>query len=91
MAIFRYDGKNVVITGAATGMGYEPVGGVAQKTEVAVSDGAKLFIVPTDEYAAAKKAARGRLRIRQVSDVDQALAILRELGGDPVLVTGKGR
>ena len=68
-----------------------PVGGVAQKTEVAVSDGAKLFIVPTDEYAAAKKAARGRLRIRQVSDVDQALAILRELGGDPVLVTGKGR
>ena len=68
-----------------------PVGGVAQKTEVAVSDGAKLFIVPTDEYAAAKKAAHGRMKIRQVSDVDQALAILRDLGGDPVLVTGKGR
>ena len=65
-----------------------PVGGVVQKTEAAYRAGAKLFIVPTDEYADAKKAARGRLQVRQVTDVDQALKILRQFGGDPVPATG---
>lgn len=68
-----------------------PVGGVAQKTEAAVAQGAKAFIVPTDEYADAKKAARGRLKIRQVTNVDQALAVLRQLGGDPLPSVTKGR
>jgi PDZ domain-containing protein len=61
-----------------------PVGGVTQKTEAAVRAGAKACLVPPDEYADAKRAARGRLRILQVSTVDEALAALRRLGGDPV-------
>ncbi|QXC60468.1 PDZ domain-containing protein [Aquihabitans sp. G128] len=65
-----------------------PVGGVAQKTEAAIRAGAKLFIVPTDEYADAKEAARGRLQVRQVTTVDGALKILREVGGDPVPASG---
>lgn len=67
-----------------------PVGGVAQKTEAAVAQGAKAFLVPADEFADAKKAARGRLKIRQVTTVDEALDILRELGGDPVPSVAKG-
>ena len=61
-----------------------PVGGVVQKTEAAVRAGARAFLVPPDEYADARRAARGRLRIIQVSTVDEALAALRRLGGDPV-------
>lgn len=61
-----------------------PVGGVVQKTEAAVGAGAKLFMVPPDEFAAAKRAARGRLEVRQVATVDEALKVLREFGGDAV-------
>lgn len=67
-----------------------PVGGVTQKTEAAVDAGAKVFIVPADEYRDAKAAAHGRIQIRQVTDVDQALRILREAGGDPVAAPGTG-
>ncbi|MCU1498510.1 MAG: putative secreted protein containing a domain [Acidimicrobiales bacterium] len=67
-----------------------PVGGVPQKTEAAIDAGAEVFIVPNDEFEDAKAAARGRLEIRQVTDVDQALKILRELGGDPVPSAGAG-
>ncbi len=65
-----------------------PVGGVAQKTEAAITEGAKVFIVPTDEYADARKAARGRLKVREVKTVDGALALLRGLGGDPLPAPG---
>ena len=62
-----------------------PVGGVVQKTEAAIREGAKLFIVPDDEYADAKRAARGRLEVRKVSNLDEALAVLRTVGGAPVV------
>lgn len=61
-----------------------PVGGVVQKTEAAISEGAKVFIVPDEEYDAAKEAARGRIAIRRVTDLDEALEVLREFGGTPV-------
>lgn len=61
-----------------------PVGGVVQKTEAAVSAGATMFLVPPDEFADATEAARGRLEVRQVSTLDEALAELEALGGDPV-------
>ena len=64
-----------------------PVGGVVQKTEAAVRAGAKLFIVPTDEYDDAVEAARGRLEVRQVTTLDEALAVLEEQGGDPLPAT----
>lgn len=61
-----------------------PVGGVAQKTEAAIRAGAKLFIVPVDEFADATEVARGRLEVRQVTTVDDAIAALAAVGGDPV-------
>ena len=61
-----------------------PVGGVDHKTEAAIDEGAKVFLVPPDEYAAAKRAARGRIRIEQVSTLDEALAALEAHGGDPL-------
>ncbi|MBX3284152.1 MAG: PDZ domain-containing protein [Actinobacteria bacterium] len=64
-----------------------PVGGVLQKTEAAVRAGAKLFIVPTQEYEDAVRAARGRLEVRQVTTLDEALAVLEDHGGDPLPAT----
>jgi Lon-like protease len=61
-----------------------PVGGVPQKTEAAIDEGARLFLVPPDEYAAAEQAARGRLEVRQVSTLEEALAALEAAGGDPI-------
>lgn len=61
-----------------------PVGGVVQKTEAAVEAGATLFMVPADEYADAVRSARGRLDVRQVTTLDEALAVLEDQGGDPV-------
>jgi PDZ domain-containing protein len=61
-----------------------PVGGVKQKTEAAVRAGATAFIVPPDELVDARKAARGRLEVRVASTLDQALTVLRDLGGDPL-------
>lgn len=61
-----------------------PVGGVLQKTEAAVNAGATLFVVPADEYEAAVRAARGRLEVRQVTTLDEALAVLEDQGGDPL-------
>lgn len=61
-----------------------PVGGVKQKTEAAVSQGATLFLVPPDELDDAKRAAKGRLTVRSVSSLDEALAALEAAGGDPV-------
>ncbi|CAN5795843.1 SepM family pheromone-processing serine protease [soil metagenome] len=81
--------RTVAVTGTINLDGsVGPVGGVVQKTEAAIRAGATVFIVPNDEYADATKAARGRLKVRQVADVDQALKILRELGGDPVPGSG---
>lgn len=61
-----------------------PVGGVTQKTEAAINAGAKLFMVPADEYEDAVKSARGRIEIRRVTTLEEALATLHDFGGDPV-------
>ncbi len=78
-------GQRVAVTGTIEVDGsVGPVGGVIQKTEAAVHEGAKLFIVPPDEFEDAKQAARGRLEVEQASSLDEALAILRDFGGEPV-------
>lgn len=61
-----------------------PVGGVSQKTEAAIRAGATAFLVPPDELAEARRVAHGRLVVRKVSNLDQALAALKALGGDPL-------
>ena len=60
------------------------MGGVLQKTEAAARAGATLLMVPDDEYDTAVEIARGRLEVRKVSSLDEALAALEDHGGDPL-------
>ena len=60
-----------------------PIGGIRQKTIAARRAGAKLFLVPTDEYALARHLA-GPLRVIAVHSLDDALRALQSAGGDPL-------
>ena len=56
------------------------IGGAAEKA-VAVRDaGAQVFFVPTANYAEAKREA-GKVKVYAVATLDQALAILKQMGG----------
>lgn len=82
-------GARVAVTGtiqldASVG----PVGGVRQKVEGAVREGATLFLVPSAEYEDAVDAADGRLDVRRVDTLDEALDVLESIGGDPVEPVG---
>ena len=65
-----------------------PIGGLRQKASAVAQTGVDTFIVPTaqgeDDIAAAKAAAGGDLNIIPVSTLDEALAALERLGGDPL-------
>jgi Lon-like protease len=65
-----------------------PIGGLRQKASAVAQTGVRTFIVPTaqgeDDIAAAKQAAGGDLTIIPVATLEEALAALEELGGDPV-------
>ena len=79
------DGKKVAVTGTIELDGtVGPVGGVDHKTEAAIREGAKVFLVPPEEYELAKQASRGRIQIEQVRTLDEALAALEAHGGDPL-------
>lgn len=74
-------GLKVAATGEidTSGKVYE-IGGAAEKA-VAVRDaGAQVFLVPTGNYADAKREA-GKVKVYAVGTLDQALAILKSLGG----------
>ena len=58
-----------------------PVGGVAQKTATVRRAGAKLFLVPSDEYTEARAHAGKGLRVARADTLDQALAVLATLPG----------
>jgi PDZ domain-containing protein len=78
-------GERMAVTGTIELDGsVGPVGGVDHKTEAAISQGAKVFLVPHDEVEQAKKAARGRIKIEEVNSLDEALAALEAHGGDPL-------
>ena len=57
------------------------VGGVAQKTIAVERAGATVFFVPPEEYAAAMSKDTPQLHVYAVSSLDQALRILKRLGG----------
>jgi len=62
------------------------VGGVKQKTIAAREAGVALFIVPLGEVEEAQANA-GEMRIAGVETLDDALAVLEEIGGDPLPAT----
>lgn len=75
---------------AATGeMGLDgrigPIGGAAQKG-VAVEDaGIRLFLVPRANLEQARREISGELRVEPVDTLEDALRILEEVGGDPLV------
>ncbi len=58
------------------------VGGVAQKTIAVERAGASLFVVPSGEYAEARAASNGRLRVVGVDTLSQAISAIR--GKSPI-------
>lgn len=76
-------GRKVAVTGTIAPDGtVGPVGGVVQKTAAVRAAGAKYFLVPPDEYAAAKAHAGKNLKVVKVETLEQALDALRSIGGD---------
>jgi Lon-like protease len=77
-------GSVVAATGTIDAAGLVgDVGGVRQKTAGVRSAGAKLFLVPPGEVQEAKARA-GQLTVVAVSNLDEALAALRQFGGQPL-------
>jgi PDZ domain-containing protein len=77
-------GLRVAVTGAIAEDGtVHPVGGVAQKTVAAAAAGADVLLLPSGEEAEAERTSQG-LQIIGVDDLDDALAELERLGGDPL-------
>jgi len=80
----RLTGKRIV---AATGTidqngNVGDVGGVAEKTIAVERAGATVFFVPSVELRTAEAKASPQLHVYAVSNLNQALRILRRLGGD---------
>ena len=64
-------GRKVAVTGTMELNGdVGPVGGVHQKTVAAIGAGARLMLVPADEYRDAVAAAHGRIRVEKVNTLD---------------------
>jgi len=75
-------GLKVAATGTMDASGnVGDVGGVAQKTVAVENAGATIFLVPPQEYGAAKSKDRPGLKIYAVSTLDQALRVLAANGG----------
>jgi PDZ domain-containing protein len=77
-------GRTVAITGTIDLRGQVgDVGGVAQKSAAAAAAGAEVMLVPTDEAAEAQRLGYD-LEVIGVSTLDEALAALESIGGDPL-------
>lgn len=78
-------GRKVAVTGTIDLNGnVGDVGGVAQKTAAVRAAGAQVFLVPPGEFKEAVARAGGDIEVRQVASLDQAVAALEDLGGDPL-------
>lgn len=77
-------GRRVAVTGTIEPDGSVGlVGGVAQKSAAAAAAGAEVMLVPTNEEAEAQRLGYD-LEVVGVADLDEALAALEALGGDPL-------
>jgi PDZ domain-containing protein len=81
-------GKDVAVTGTI-GVNGEvgAIGGLAQKSSAVLQSGAKYFLVPTAQgpadIARARAVVGDAVEIIPVATVDEALAALQRIGGDP--------
>ncbi len=77
-------GQDVAVTGTIRRDGtIGRVGGVPQKTHAARRQGVDIFIVPPDDFESALAVAGDDLIIEQAATLEEALAVLAELGGEP--------
>ncbi|MCB0993759.1 MAG: PDZ domain-containing protein [Acidimicrobiales bacterium] len=75
-------GRHIATTGTIDRDGnVGRVGGVPQKTVAARESGVEVFIVPSSEYDEAIEYA-GDMEVRPVDTLEEALAVLAEVGGD---------
>jgi Lon-like protease len=75
-------GRTIAATGTIDASGaVGDVGGVPQKTIAVERAGATVFFVPPQEYKAALSKDTPQLHVYAVSTLDQALTILKRLGG----------
>jgi PDZ domain-containing protein len=65
------------------------VGGVAQKTIAVRGAGASVFLVPPPEYSVAKAHAGAHLKVYAVTNITQAIRILKSLGGHIAPITDR--
>jgi PDZ domain-containing protein len=81
-------GRHVATTGTINLDGsVGPIGGIRQKTYLAVRQNVELFIVPTDEFADASRYAAGTgTRVVAVDTLDQALTALADNGGNTEVI-----
>lgn len=85
-------GKRVAVTGEIDIDGQVgAIGGLNSKTEAVKQVGVKYFLVPAgqpetgpDSIEAARRVAGKSMEIIPVATLDEALAVLRRLGGDPL-------
>ena len=76
-------GEQVAVTGTILADGkVGPVGGVEQKVVAVNRTDATLFLVPPDEFEAAKAGADNDVTVVAVNTVDEALAALAAHGGN---------
>ena len=76
-------GEPVAVTGTINAAGQVgPVGGTAQKAVAVRRAGIEVFLVPSSEYEQARAAVGDDIRVEPIDDLDQALAVLAELGGN---------
>ncbi len=79
-------GRRVAVTGAIAADGTViEVGGVAQKASVAAGAGATVLLVPAGEESQAQRNPHG-VEVIGVANLEEALAALESLGGDPLPV-----
>ncbi len=90
-------GKNIAVTGTIGLDGsVGAIGGLAQKVSAVHQHGVDVFLVPAsqsefDDPERVKRledAGRGAVRIIPVATLAEALAVLEELGGDPLVPVG---
>jgi PDZ domain-containing protein len=83
---------NVAVTGEIDIDGkVGAIGGLNSKAAAVLQAGVKYFLVPAsqpesgpDSVAAAREAVHGKVTIIPIATIGDALAALRQLGGDPI-------